>query len=82
MKTRAEWTEKVLVDLAALWRHMDETDSAPKSGSHARGMVDAGCRILLEAGNDLVLSDALAQATLLLCLVRETMLERQGAEPS
>lgn len=82
MRTRAEWTKQILEDTADLWRHMDEQPFAPSSAGHASGMVRAGCREILERGDQLVLSDALAQAVLLLTMVREACIEHDGkAEP-
>lgn len=80
MRTRGEWTDKILADLRMFWEHMDEQDCSPVSAPHARGMVEAGCRIILEKGDDLVLSDALSQAVLLLTLVRETAMEQEQRE--
>ena len=75
MRTRAEWTKQILADVADLWRHMDDSPVAPSSAGHASSMVKAGCREILEKGDQLVLSDALAQAALLLTMVREACIE-------
>lgn len=75
MKDRVGWTRDILADFADLWRHLDESPHAPRSAAHASAMVRAGCCEILEKGDQLVLSDAMAQAVLLLTMVREACLE-------
>lgn len=70
---RQKCSRKVLGDLAALWAHMDERQPIT-SAADASQMVGAGCRLILE-GEAKTIGEAMAQAVLLLTLVRETMLE-------
>lgn len=83
MRTRAEWTAMILEDVADIWRHMDEQNSAPTSAAHAVGMVKAGCRLIL-AGEAQTLAEGMAQAVLLLTMVREACIEdaQEKAEAS
>lgn len=74
--TRAEWKKQILADLEDLWDHMDERQRIEGS-AHALGLVHAGCRLILD-GEAETLAEGLAQAVLLLTLVREACLEHEA----
>jgi hypothetical protein len=77
VKTRAERTEAILADLRDLWQHMDREHPIVSAGD-AAGMARAGMQLLLGGQpGEHNLGDAMAQAVLLLTMVRETIVETE-----
>ena len=73
MRTRAEWTQQILADMAGLWAHMDEKQPI-ESALHARKMLETSAALLLE-GELTTIGEAMAHVALALTMVRETCLE-------
>lgn len=82
MRTREEWTQKILEDLEAGWKHADAINAIP-TAIEARGMVEKSCAMIL-TGEMTTLGEAIAHCVLTLIMVRETAMadEQERAEAS
>lgn len=71
MRTRAEWTERILADLATAWKHVEEKEGAVTDVTEAWGMATRSCELIL-SGEAETLGHGMAHVVLMLTWIRET----------
>lgn len=75
MRTRAEWTEKILADLAKAWKHVEEKEGPVTDVNEAWGMGVRSCEMIV-SGEAETLGEGMAHVVLMLTWIRETAIAR------